>query len=442
MDTTTPHPAPALTAPLTVEEGRLDATLAAEGSPVSEQLLFASGLHRLVTEFGARLEAATSLQEAAAVARGEGRRLWATAVARAQRPGAGREGSGVDDGTAGGSEPGNADSYGLAPDDLDPYDDRPLYWARTAMSARLRTFFSPHLSTSHQRFALLHLLDRASRGIDRAPWADAHPSETRVMVSGFDTFGLDDSVRNSNPSGAAALQLDGRRFDTPHGPVMVRAVILPVNYTDFDQGVVEDAFGPVLGPGADRAHLITTISMTSRGRMDVEKWAANARGGSPDNNRNQHFGPVSRASHWPQPFDSPDWIQTTLPYEAMIAAGTGPWPVVLKQGVREWPAGTFPDPTALRALPDPTPGSTAAAGTGGDYLSNESMYRSNRLRRALHAWDVPGGHLHISALEYPEDPSALTDAAFEADRRAVVDQTVALINAAATATAGGRFRVD
>jgi hypothetical protein len=420
MDQTTPHPAPAQAAPLTVEESRLGAAIAPGSAPVAEQLLLASGLHQLVDVFGDRLDSATSITDAAAVAQETGQQLWDAAVARAQ----GRS-----------SEPTTA---GAVTDSLDVYDDRPLYWARTAMSARLRTFSSPHLTTSHQRFALLHLLDRASRGIDRTPWADSDPAATRVMVSGFDTFQLDVSVRHSNPSGAAALQLDGRVFETPHGPVVVRAVILPVNYTDFDQGVVEDAFGPVLRPGADRAHLITTISMTSRGRMDVEKWAANARGGSPDNNRNQHFGPVSRPSHWPQPFDSPDWIETTLPYEAMISAGTGPWPVVLKQGVREWPAGTFPDPAALRALPDPTPGSTAAAGTGGDYLSNESMYRSNRLRRALHAWDVPGGHLHISSLEYPDDPAALADAAFEADRRAVVDQTVALVVAAGTAVAARR----
>ncbi len=434
MDATTPHPAPAKTAAPTIEERRMVTTLAPGQAPLAEQILVASGFDGLVVDFGAALAAAGSLAEVSTLVRRSGRQLWRTSVARAQ-----------------GRTDTDATPSVTGADRLDLYDDRPLYWARTAMSATLRRFDSDLLTTQHQRFALLHILDRTSRGIDRAAWPDSDPTEsnpspttdadpgaTRVMVSGFDTFGLDDSVRHSNPSGAAALQLDGRRFDTPYGPVVVRAVVLPVNYTDFDQGVVEDAFGPVLRPGRDRTHLITTISMTARGRMDVEKWAANTRGGSADNNRNQHFGPVSRASHWPQPFDSPDWIETTLPYAAMIEAGTGPWPVVLKQGIREWPAGTFPDPTALQVGPDPTPGSTAAAGTGGDYLSNESMYRSNRLRQALHAWDIPGGHLHISALEYPAEATVLTDAAFEADRRAVVDQTVALIEAAATAT--GRTR--
>jgi len=411
-DRTTPHPAPSRPAPLTVEESRLTEPLADGGPPLAAEILRVSGFDALVDELRGSISHAASLADLTSAVRAAGSRLWTAAIDRAQ----GRAGSG----------------------DLDPYDDRPLYWARTSISATLRRLDSPHLTVQHQRLGLLHLLDRASRGIERDLWPDAEPGELRVMVSGFDVFGLDDSVRHSNPSGAAALQLDGVLLSTPHGPARVRAVMLPVNYGDFDQGVVEDAFGPVLRPGPDRADLIMTISMTSRGRMDVEKWAANARGGSPDNQRAQHFGPVARASHWPQPFDSPDWIETTLPYAAMVAAGTGPWPVVLKQGIREWPAGTFPDPSSLAAAPDPSAGSTAAAGTGGDYLSNESMYRSNRLRQGLHAWDVPGGHLHISALEYPEDPTVLTDAAFEADRRAVVDQTVALVSAAASAVASRR----
>lgn len=411
-DRTTPHPAPSRPAPLTVEESRLTEALEPGGVALAAQLLQRSGLDALVTELGNRIEAAGSLEQLTTTVREAGHRLWSTAVDRAQ----GRAGTG----------------------DLDPYDDRPLYWARTSLSAQLRTSGSPLLAVQHQRYGLLRILDRTSRGIEREPWPDAEPDDLRVMVSGFDVFGLDQSVRHSNPSGAAALQLDGARLSTPAGTARVRAVVLPVGYADFDQGVVEDAFGPVLAPGDDRADLIMTISMTSRGRMDVEKWAANARGGSPDNQRAQHFGPVARASHWPQPFDSPDWIETTLPYAEMVAAGTGPWPVVLKQGVREWPAGTFPSPTALVERPDPSPGSTAAAGTGGDYLSNESMYRSNRLRQGLHAWEVPGGHLHISALEYPDDPTLLTDPAFEADRRAVVDQTVALVTAAAAAVARRR----
>lgn len=414
MDTTIPHPAPSRPVALTVEESRLSESLSPRATPVAAEVLRRSGFDEVVDDLRRQIIHAGSLDDLTSVVRAAGARLWKTAVDRAQ----GR----IDGG------------------DLNPDDDRPLYWARTTLSATLRQLDSPHLVVQHQRLGLLRLLDRATRGISRpstgsgaGSWPGAEPADLRVMVSGFDVYGLDESLRHSNPSGVAALRLDGARLSTPDGTALVRTVVLPVSYGDFDQGVVEDAYGPVLAPGEDRADLIMTISMTSRGRMDVEKWAGNARGGTPDNQRDQHFGAVARASHWPQPFDSPDWIETTLPYAAMVAAGTGPWPVVLREGIREWPAGTFGDPTALVERADPSPGSTAAAGTGGDYLSNESMYRSNRLRHGLHAWDVPGGHLHISALEYPEDPTLLTDPAFEADRRAVVDQTVALVCAAAAA---------
>ncbi|SDU91322.1 hypothetical protein SAMN04488544_1874 [Microlunatus sagamiharensis] len=406
----TPHPAPSRPAPPTVEEARLTVPLVEDGQPLAAQVLAASGFDALVDEGVRRLSSAGSPDALTAAVREIAAGLWTAAVDRAQ--GRGAQGP------------------------LDLYDDRPLYWARTSLSAALRQLTSPHLTGQHQRYALLRLLDRRSRGIERDGdlWPDARADEVRVQVSGFDVFGLDTSVRHSNPSGAAALQLDGAVLETPYGAVRVRAVVLPVSYADFDQGVVEDAYGPVLQAGPDRADLITTISMTARGRMDVERWAADARGGTPDNLRDQHFGPVSRAARWPQPEPNPEWIETTLPHAAMVAAGTGPWPVVLKRGIQEWPAGAS-DPASLVAAPDPGPGSTPAAGTGGDYLSNESMYRSNRLRLALGATDVPGGHLHISALEYPEDPAVLGDDAFEADRRAVVDQTVALVRAAAAEVA-------
>ena len=70
---------------------------------------------------------------------------------------------------------------------------------------------------------------------------------------------------------------------------------------------------------------------------------------------------------------------------------------------------------------------------GGNYLSNESMYRSNRLRIALGATDVPGGHLHVSSLIYPQNPLAITDGAFASDRAQTIEQAVALVKAAGAA---------
>jgi hypothetical protein len=402
----------ACTAPgpvLTVEEQRTTLTLPGRTTPVAREFIEAAGFQGIVSGFADKLCTFTTVSEASAAITAAGASLWRTAVDRAQ----GRLTSGT----------------------IDRYDDRPLYWARTTMSRAIREWQADFPLSSLQRQAILRQFNYASRGIDQVSYPK---TGTRLLISGFDTYSLDQSLRNSNPSGASALQLDGRTVKTSHGTATIQAVIFPVNWTDFDQGIVEDAFGPWLVARKDPRYqgtidLLMTISQTGRGQMNIEKWAGGFRGGSPDNNRSINWGPVSAAALWPQPQPSPQFIHTTLPYQAMIDAGTGPWPVKLNAGITEWPKGTYPDPAALRTAPDPTPGSRAASAPGGNYLSNESMYRTNRLRLGTGHQDLPGGHLHISALEYPADPGVLTDPAFEADRKAVVDQTVALVEAAARA---------
>lgn len=397
-------------ASLTVEEQRVspEVTLPGSDTGAAAEFIAAGGFERLLTRFERRLCTLNRLDGAGGVVEGLGAQLWQTAVERAQG-----------ERTMG---------------EIDAYDDRPLYWTRTAMKRALREWKPRFPLSSLQRQSMIRQFDYASRGIGQVSFP-ADDSVTTMLVSGFDTYSLDSSLRNSNPSGASALQLDGRTVETDAGTVVVQAVVLPVNWTDFDQGIVEDAFGPWLVPEDHPDHLgsvdtVMTISQTGRGRMDIEKWAGGFRGGSPDNNRSINFGPVSAAALWPQPQPSPQFIETTLPFQAMIDAGTGPWPVVLNDGITEWPAGTFPDPSSLRKAADPSEGSRAASAPGGNYLSNESMYRTNRLRLGVGKPELPGGHLHISSLVYPEDPGALTSPAFEADRAAVVDQTVALVEAA------------
>src|SRR5690606_40608074 len=128
----------------------------------------------------------------------------------------------------------------------------------------------------------------------------------------------------------------------------------------------------------------------------------------------------------------PEFIETTLPVEAMIDADTGPWPVIRNNEVCEWLPPDYEE--AVCHENGPTPGSKARSGSGGDYLSNESQYRSNRVRLGLGADDVPGGHLHVAAQEfYPEDRSVYIDPAFQRHRKVTVDQTVNLVKAAARA---------
>ena len=118
-------------------------------------------------------------------------------------------------------------------------DDRPLYWARLAIHdlARVRLGDSANLEG----------FERASRGMTEVDFSDQ--ADWRVLISGFDPFHLDRDISQSNPSGLSALQLDGVRLRTERGTALVQAVVMPVRFADFDQGIVESFFGPWLRSG-------------------------------------------------------------------------------------------------------------------------------------------------------------------------------------------------
>jgi pyrrolidone-carboxylate peptidase len=359
--------------PLSVEEQRL-----ADGT-TGPELVAGGGFAGLVAEFRA-----TVCANGDAVA--AGRQLWRAAVDRAQ----GRRDPGA----------------------LDAADDRPLYWARLQMSAALRR--SPGGTP-----AVLRAFDRASRGV-----GSAEPGVT-ALVSGFDPFGFFGDLRPSNPSGSAALQLDGRTLETPAGPVTVRAVVFPVTWGAFDEGIVEEAFGPALRDGPP----VALVTISQGGSFAVEQWAAGWRTDHPDNADVSAPGPVPVAAGWPQAPET--LIETTLPADRMAAVDPR---VSVNPYYCVWPAGSAPG-TGQRVCrydgTPPLPGETGAAGGGGDFLSNESMYRANRLRLGLGATGVRGGHLHIPPVPLPAD-GALSDAASTDARRAITELTIRLVGAAAT----------
>lgn len=380
------QPAPCFdaNAPTTVEEQRLADRLAPDGPEVGPALVRLGGFDDDVARFTTALCATTTRTRAQQLAAGGGTELWRAAVRRAQ-----------------------------APQTWDAYDDRPLYWARLQVTRALRQW---------QPAFPLGRFDRASRGVTDVRF---DTGVRRIAVTGFDPFQLfGTSVRRSNPSGAAALRLDGRVFDTPQGRVVVQAAVLPVLWGTFDQGVVERFFG---GAAAQSAHAFVTVSQGRPDQFDVERWAGRWRGGGADNNGVGSTGPAPDAAGWPQP--AHEFIETTLPVDRLVNAGTGPYRVLYNRFFCEWPLGTTPGTGVFDCRTDePTPGAAAAQGSGGDYLSNESMYRANRLRLGLGLTGVAGGHLHTPVLGQPADPTALTDAAFERERRAIADQVAALVS--------------
>ncbi|GAA2113313.1 hypothetical protein [Actinomadura alba] len=395
-------------APTTYEEGRIETPALPGGDRVPYKLVEVGGFTGFVERFSRELCGVRSAKEADGLLSERGAELWRTAVERAQ----GKRWMGS----------------------IERYDDRPVYWSRLMATRDLRQWTPRFPLSAGARASLVKTFEYASRGISSTDYPRG-VKVTRVLVSGFDPYQLNGEIRRSNPSGASALQLDGQAYRVGDREVRIQAVMLPVTWSGFNAGYVEDAFGPHLTrTSKERADLIMTISQGGRAVMNIEQWAGAWRGGSPDNNNEGTPGLIPPATGWPQPDPGPEFIQTTLPYQKMIAAGTTPWPVALNPRVCEWTGGTRPDPAKVSCHENgPSAGAQAQAGGGGNYLSNESMYRSNRLRLALGATDVPGGHLHISSLVYPQDRLAIIDGAFASDRAQTIEQTVALVKAAGAA---------
>lgn len=342
---------------------------------------------------------AGSSRAATAAARLAGQALWQRAVDRVQ---------------------GRGDAGG----DLPRSDDRPLYWARLAGELEIARVAPAYRTWSEDtRAKVLAAFDRSSRGIESTTFARGESGRSRqVLASGFDPFTLDRNIRQSNPSGATALAMDGRVVHTAKGPVEIQTVVFPVLWEPFAQGIVERAFMPHLIPGKRDVDTAITISQGRAGRFDLEVWNGAHRGTFPDNDRVSVNETIPIPEDLPHADPQPQWTRTTLPVEAMKAAAPGTFPVNINRVVTEIPAGS----TAPVTREDPTPGSTAVAGGGGDYLSNESAYRTTAVRDALEA-DTKQGHIHVPVLDGDATGEPLADM-----RADIVAQTTDLVAAAAT----------
>ncbi|MFD7441941.1 pyroglutamyl peptidase [Streptomyces sp. NPDC059909] len=383
----------------TVEEKRL------EGA-VPQEILRRSGFDAVAPEFAKALGAADSYAEAWRAVDRHGSGLWRRAVDRAQGRGAVRG-------------------------DLSRDDDRPLYWARLGMTRELRQWQPGFGLSEAARTRLLDRLEQTSRGQDtlgfpRGKGPDGNGFK-RIVLTGFDPFTLDRDIRISNPSGATALALDGTWIRTADGgAARIETAVFPVRWTDFAAGTVERTLRHRL-PEAD---LVTTVSQGRVGRFDIERTNGAWRGGFPDNEN------LSRTETVPvtDPASQPQWTSTTLPYAAIAAARTGRFPVYDNTSVTEIPAGGT-DPVVR---PDgPTPGSTARAGGGGNYLSNEIAYRATLLRDRLGLHEaLPAGHVHTPVLQFGTgntDPATgtVTDPDFVRNRLDIIAQVRAIVQVAA-----------
>ncbi len=454
---------------VSIEESRLELRLPDEDDPTgpqpvpfASQMILGGGFEDVAPVLQAALDTTATADEAEQVVTDHGLGLWRAAIDRAQ----GRVGRG----------------------DLPPGDDRPLYWTRLLASTTIRHWTPGFDLDEDRREGLLEAFDRASRGAASVDFPD---DGVRILVSGFDPYTLDggatgpaaetagNNLRHGNPSGAAALALHGTEYVRSDGrTVRIQAYVLPVSYSRFARGYLEDTVGPWMRPGPQRLHASITVSQGSGSQFNLEEYNARYHAGRADNDGEQPapstdadavpadspevFIQVPQRWGGPEEFDlhdPPQWTRTSLPVEAMITARTGA--DVPRPAASRWPETDvaygvvwntrfeeIPDPAhAERAVrndpvphefPPPEPpvapgaGSISYRGGGGNYLSNESAYRNTLLRDRLSGGAaVAAGHIHTPDMHHFATQFGGSDELFEETRQAIVTQTAALVRAAA-----------
>ncbi|GLP95575.1 hypothetical protein [Paraferrimonas sedimenticola] len=266
------------------------------------------------------------------------------------------------------------------------WDDRSLYWGRLALRSAIKQTKPGFAMADWQKNIALTAVETNSRGMANIQFDD--DTDIAILVSGFDPFFLDKDISQSNPSGLAALWLDGKTWKANGLKVQVQSVMIPVRFEDFDQGMIESWLAPVFRNS--QVSMVTTISM-GRDHFDLERFPGRNRSAAAVDNLNHLTGANAQSPVAPQlhqkALNGPEFIEFSLPVEAMQRA-EGPWKVIDNHQVTTLEKGQF-DADSLYYLQQ----QTSVEGSGGGYLSNEISYRS-LLQRDLHQSTIAVGHIH------------------------------------------------
>ncbi|WP_304637485.1 MULTISPECIES: hypothetical protein [Pseudoalteromonas] len=295
------------------------------------------------------------------------------------------------------------------------FDDRELYWARLLSSKIIRTSKPQFAMTDSEQTALLTMLENGSRG--RTDLDYSKKTDKRILITGFDPFLLDRNINQSNPSGVAALLLDGQVINYNGISAEINTVMVPVRYEDFDQGIIESLLAPYYA--LNNVDMIATISMGSKD-FDLERFPGKRRSVTAPDNANIVYGGTATApkisSLNDRPLPGNEFVTFSLPVKQMQKA-KGPFPINDNHKVVTLEKAF--EPKSLKELE----GATAVKGGGGGYLSNEISYRSIRLRDELNS-DIPTGHIHTPRIQQFEPE---TEAKIVKQIKAMLEQSLVAI---------------
>jgi pyrrolidone-carboxylate peptidase len=285
-------------------------------------------------------------------------------------------------------------------------DDRPLYWARNKMQTWLKRnplfkdqidFDKSIVKKGTELDDLIIMFEEKSRNYTGIDFSKAG-NKKKILITGFDPFQLNpdinfnssmgaNSATTFNPSGIIALCFDGI-FENYY----IQTCIFPVRYEDFDKGFVEN----VIKANIKDADLIMTTSLNGGNpRFDIEKFATEFRGGFHDNlvignSDNQYNSSRFTANQ------SQNYTETTIPDKKIFGDKTS---IILKGNEVYFDTNRSPE-----------------EGSGSNYLSNEIMYRSTKVRDQIGS-KIPVGHFHLGNLRSISRANEVKNVVFEIIKR-------------------------
>lgn len=284
--------------------------------------------------------------------------------------------------------------------ELNDFDDRPLYWARLQMSKALRSSNTFAELFENQQNKLLWTLELLSRGQMDVKFDKK--ADKKILLTGFDPFFLDRHIDQSNPSGVVALSLDDLVVSIEGQSAEIEVLIMPVRFADFDQGMIEELLSPYIEQKS--VDMVITVSM-GRDNFDLERYPALRRSANAPDNLNVLTGGSKNNPVVPElnnaALQGPEFVEFSLPVSAMLK-GAGKYQINDNRKISTVPGGTFNAETLADIQSQ-----TSVGGSGGGYLSNEISYRSILLRDKYNLM-LPVGHIHTPRIK-AFDQQALMD---------------------------------
>ncbi|WNC71753.1 hypothetical protein RGQ13_16775 [Thalassotalea psychrophila] len=271
------------------------------------------------------------------------------------------------------------------------FDDRALYWGRLQMAKHLRVSSVFYQLPLVSQSKLMSDFELASRGLNDVKFTKN--TDKKILVTGFDPFYLHRNIAQSNPSGIAAINLDGVVIEQDGVTAEIQTLIVPVRFADFDQGMIETMLTPHIKSGD--VDMVTTISM-GRKEFDLERFPGLRRSSVAPGNLGVYTGANSKNPLIPfyqgKPLDGPEFVEFSLPIAAMQKA-KGKYQVIDNAAIETLQKGKF-TASSLADLAN----QTAVQGSGGGYLSNEISYRSILIRNQFNP-KLPVGHIHTPRIK-------------------------------------------